>query len=101
MEYEFKKTRKRMTDYEKSYNRLHVHLKDVKEDVDVEEFIYQLKKNIAYDSMRKIDESHYEVKEHIKKRKLNIEEEPKECSHPQGLCKCKLPLEVVPVVEAN
>ena len=59
LEYEFKKTRKRMTDYEKSYNRLHVHLKDVKEDVDVEEFIYQLKKNIAYDSMRKIDENHY------------------------------------------
>ena len=101
LDYEFKKKRKRMIDFETSYKRIYVHLNDVKDDIDIDEFIYQLNRDLAYTVMRKIDETHYEVKEHIKKRKLNIEEETKECSHPRGICKCKLPLEVVPIVEAN
>ena len=89
LEYEFKKKRKQMIDFEKSYNRLYVHLKDVKEDVDVEEFIYQPKKNITYDAMRKIDETHYEVKEQIRNKKQRLNEgDGTACSHPMGMGKC-------------
>ena len=101
LEYEFELSRKRMRDYERAYEQIVVDLKDVKDDFNIYEFIYQLKKNVAYNAMRTIDNTHYEVKEHIKKRKLNVDEGFKECSHPQGMCKCKLPLEVVPSVQAN
>ena len=87
LDHEFKSTKKRVRDYESSYNRIFIHLKDIKEDVDVDEFIYQLKKNIAYDAMRKIDDTHYEVKELIKKQKVDLNEEPGR-SYPFGICKC-------------
>ena len=101
LDYEFNNKRKRMMDFEKSYSRIHINLKDVKEDVDVEEFIYQLKKNLAYDNMRKIDQTHFEVKELIKKRKINEPEDVIQCSHPQGICKCKIPLELPQVIVQN
>ena len=47
---------------------MHIKIEDVKDDEDVIEFINQLKRNIAYNSMRMIDEAWYEVKE-LKKRK--------------------------------
>ena len=86
LDYEFKSKRKRMREYEKSYNRIFIYLKDIKEEVDVAEFKYQLKKNIAYDAMRKIDDTHYEVKEQIRNKKQRLTEgNGTACSHPMGM----------------
>ena len=71
LDYEFKRKRKRMRDEERSYDKLYVHLQDIKEDTDIENFISQLNKNIAYVAMHKIGREHLDVKEYIKKRKLN------------------------------
>ena len=70
IDHEYKKQQKRMRDYERAYERIVVLLEDVKGDEDVEDYMNQLKKNIAYDSMRRVGNVLYEVQEFNKKRKV-------------------------------
>ena len=69
LEYEFYNKSRKVMINDKAMKRLHVKIEDVKCDEDINEFIYQLKKNIFHNALRKVDETWYEVKEYIKKAK--------------------------------
>ena len=101
LEHEFYQKRIEMIMYDKAMKKLYIKLEDVKDDDDINEFISQLKRDIAYNSMQMIDESWYEVKQINKKRKIDDTEEIKTCSQPIGLCRCsnEFPIEMPKLVE--
>jgi len=100
LENEFLTKRSEMINYDKSKKKLHIKLEDVKNDEDVIEVLNQLKRNIAYNAMRMIDEEWYEVKQLNKKRKTQCDEDIKTCTQPI-LCTCskELPIEINKNVE--
>ena len=101
LEHEFNQKRIEMIMYDKAKKKLYIKLEDVKDDDDINEFIDQLKRNIAYNSMKMIDESWYEVKMILKKRKIDEDEEIKTCTQPIGLCRCsnEFPIKIPKLVE--
>ena len=101
LEHEFLQKRIEMIMYDKAKKKLYIKLEDVKDDDDINEFIDQLKRNIAYNSMKMIDESWYEVKMILKKRKIDEDEEIKTCTQPIGLCRCsnEFPIKIPKLVE--
>ena len=78
-----------------------IKLEDIKNDDDINSFIYQLKRDIAYNNMKMIDEARYEVKQILQKRKIDDTEDIKTCTQPIGLCRCsnKFPIEMPKLVE--
>ncbi len=75
LEYEFHVQQEQKCFHDKAKKLIHIKLEDVKDDVDVFEFMNQLKGNIAYNAMRTIDEELYKVKQLLQKEneKLNSE----------------------------
>ena len=101
LENEFLTKRSEMINYDKSKKKLHIKIEDVKNDDDINSFIYQLKRDIAYNNMKMIDEAWYEVKQILQKRKIEDTEEMKTCSQPIGLCRCskEFPIKIPKLVE--
>ena len=101
LEHEFNQKRIEMIMYDKAKKKLYIKLEDVKDDDDINEFIDQLKRDIACNSMKMIDESWYEVKMILKKRKIDEDEEIKTCTQPIGLCRCskEFPIQIPKIVE--
>ena len=85
LEHEFNTLRFKMFNHDKAMKKLHMKLEDIKDDEDVNEYLNQLKRNIAYNSMKMIDEAWYEVKQLNKKRKTQCDEDIKNCSQPVGI----------------
>ena len=100
LENEFPTKRSEMIMYDKAMKNI-IKLEDIKNDDDINSFIYQLKRDIAYNNMKMIDESWYEVKQILQKRKIDDTEEMKTCSQPIGLCTCskEFPIKIPKIVE--
>ena len=99
LEYEFHLHQEQNFFHDKAMKKLHIKLEDVKDDEDVFEYVNQLKRDITYNAMRKVDEAWYEVKQANKKRK--IVHDNNTCTQPLGLCRCskELPIKLQKLVE--
>ena len=100
LENEFLTKRSEMIMYDKALKNI-TKLEDIKNDDDINSFIYQLKRDIAYNNMKMIDEAGYEVKQILQKRKIDDTEEMKTCSQPIGLCRFskEFPIKIPKIVE--
>ncbi len=63
LEYEFYVHKQLVEFHDKAMKRLHIKLEEVKDDDDVMEFMNLLKRDIAYKTMKTIDEEWNEVKQ--------------------------------------